>query len=105
MSAQKIATVLFFLLAFFVGGSNIYYSFNKKAEIVVIPTDKPDLKKYWKSVVAKNPNYRDGYLELFKLEAAEGNYFEAYNALSQAKKVDPNSQKVKEYEDKALSLF
>lgn len=105
MPAKKFATAVFFSLAFLIGTANILYSISKKAEVVTLKADSPDLKSYWKSVVAKNPNYRDGYLELFKLEAAEGNYFEAYNALSQAKKIDPNSEKVKEYENNSLSLF
>lgn len=57
---------------------------------------------FWKTIVTETPSYRDGWLELARLEMELGDKSEARKYLNQAKTIDPNNSEVKELEAKLL---
>lgn len=46
----------------------------------------------WEKIVAENPNYRDGWLQISALYAKIGNKDKAQEALWRAKIIDPNNE-------------
>lgn len=59
---------------------------------------------FWKTFVAENPNYIDGWIQLADLEHQLGHNSQAYYDMQIAKSIDPNSEKVQKLED-SLSFF
>jgi hypothetical protein len=48
----------------------------------------------WEEIVGKNPDYRDGWLQLCVSYLEQGNKVKAREALQMAKTLDPNNEKV-----------
>lgn len=63
---------------------------------VIIKTEKEDNERlaFWRDFVQKNPSYYDGYLELARQEALEGNEDETRKVLGRADEIFPNAEKV-----------
>lgn len=51
--------------------------------------------EYWTTFLESYPTYKDGWLELAKLEYQRGNLEKARLSLQKAENVDPNSEEVK----------
>lgn len=100
----KIIRIVFILFIIFLIPINIYVAVSKRPEVVLVEKQEDNFKQYWQNVIAKNPTYRDAYIELVKIALKEGNYKEAREALTMAEKIDPNSEKVKEYYPKVLGI-
>lgn len=82
------------------------YFANRKPEIKVLGS-QIDLEKeeqFWQDVVTHTPTYRDGWIELAKIEAEKGNALKAQIHLSRALEIDPNYQLTKEQDAKHLSF-
>jgi hypothetical protein len=53
---------------------------------------------YWEELLNNHPDYFPGWLELAKLEYANGKADRAHEALVNARKINPNSQELKTME-------
>ena len=81
------------------------FSLLKVQEVKVLGVESsPDSERtYWQKIVNQNPTYRDGFIELARVEAEMGN-FEASNVyLGKAKEIDPNSLNLLKTEIELLS--
>jgi hypothetical protein len=58
---------------------------------------------FWEGFLKQNPTYLKGWLELTNLEIERGNKAAANLYLEKAKSIEPNSEEIKQLEDK-LSL-
>ncbi|KKQ95211.1 MAG: hypothetical protein UV74_C0001G0116 [Candidatus Woesebacteria bacterium GW2011_GWB1_43_14] len=84
------------IIALSVGNAATLLNKQTGAETYSLLTDELN---YWKRVVYTHPDYRDGYLEIAKIEMALGNTNEAENYLKIAEIENPNSEKVKNFEN------
>ena len=50
--------------------------------------------RYWQDVLAKHPDYRDGYIQLASLAYDNGNLTQTHAYLAQAQTLDPNNTTV-----------
>ena len=53
---------------------------------------------FWQNFLVIYPTYEAGWIEIAKIEIQKQNYTEALWALSKAKEINPNSEKVKNLE-------
>lgn len=51
-------------------------------------------KTYWENVVADNPTYMDGWIELSRIYKSLGDTSSSQKALNEARKINPNSDKL-----------
>ena len=56
-------------------------------------------KLYWQGLLATNPTYLDGWIELANVQLKLGEKEEARLSLAQAKNINPNSLKTKNLEE------
>jgi tetratricopeptide (TPR) repeat protein len=59
----------------------------------------------WEKVVAKHKDYRDGYLELARLEYRTGDIGKAKEYLNKVFAIDPNSKEGREFEKILFSNY
>lgn len=79
-------------------GANIQ-SLTSSKKVLGTNTDTTPLikqKVYWEGIVAKNPTYRDGYLELALINQTLGDKDASLKFYEKAKSIDPNSDKIKQ---------
>ncbi len=76
-------------------------SFISKQKVLGATIDTTPLqneKSYWQNMIATNPSYIDGYLEVAKVDVELGNKIEAQSFINKALILDPNSSKIPEVE-------
>ena len=54
---------------------------------------------FWQELLAKNPTYFDGWIELAGLSFEAGDKETGYSALNKARQINPNSEKLKMLEE------
>lgn len=52
-------------------------------------------KKYWESLLLQHPTYFEGWIEMARIEFSLGNINSFFAALEEARKINPNSEKLK----------
>lgn len=82
---------------------NINNSLNKNVEVLGIKTSPENERVYWKNIVEENPTYRDGFIELARIETEMGEQEASNKALDKAKLIDPNSVNLLRVERELLS--
>lgn len=82
------------LLILILTALNLYTFNHKKTEVLGVKEDPVSELNYWQKIVNQNPSYRDGWIQLAKVESEMGNDSKANNYLQIAKSIDPNSTKV-----------
>lgn len=95
-SSAKLLFFVFIIVILLLTAYNLRLYFAKQS---VLGTEKSleNLSQeinFWESMVTQYPTYRDGWLNLAKLEFYRGNKDYAYSWLFVAKRIDPNSQEV-----------
>lgn len=63
----------------------------KTIRVLGVETSPDTERLYWENIVEKNPTYRDGFIELAKIETERGNTVASEKLLEKAKLIDPNS--------------
>jgi len=91
-------TLAFYLLIFSISLSNVVVFLDNSQETKIINTLEDELS-YWKRVVHTYPSYRDGYLEIARIEYLLGNYYSSRESLETARLKNPNSIKVTNVEN------
>lgn len=90
---KRIILALFFCLIslFFLGKEN---RLNSQKALGLQTQLKADQKRIyeWEQIIAENPNYRDGWLQIAALYTKVGNKDKAREALRHAKTIDPNNE-------------
>ncbi|KKR00092.1 MAG: hypothetical protein UT24_C0017G0018 [Candidatus Woesebacteria bacterium GW2011_GWB1_39_12] len=71
-----------------------FYLFKENREVLGTTTETSNEIGFWYDFLANNPTYKDGWLELARLEYDEGNLASAKESLEQAEKIDPNSEEL-----------
>ena len=71
-----------------------FYLFKENREVLGTKTETSKEITFWYDFLANNPTYKEGWLELAKLEYERGNFASAKEALEQAEKIDPNSEEL-----------
>ncbi len=64
---------------------------NEKVVVLGVKTSPIEELSYWQELVAKNPTYRDGYIQIARIEIEMGDVEASSVALQTAKAIDPNS--------------
>ena len=52
-------------------------------------------KDYWQSLLLEHPTYFEGWIEIARIEFSLGNVNSFFGALEEARKINPNSEKLK----------
>ncbi len=92
--------IFFLLVLSFLNFTVLQY---KRVSVLGVKTSPEDELIYWKTIVEKSPTYRDGYIELARIEFEMGDKLSANNNLEIAKKIDPNSLNLLKTELEVLS--
>ncbi len=87
ISLSSLFTVLILLLSLF----NLNKIFTPaKPQVLGVKVDLAAEKKYWQDLTAQNPTYRDGYVELAKIECELKEIAACQSDLEKARALDPN---------------
>jgi len=73
--------------------------FNENKKVLGISTNLKNKEKeirFWENIVVNHPSYRDGWINLAKIELFYGNRDYAIAWFENAQKIDPNSASVAE---------
>ena len=92
-SAKQNKTAIFFIIIISLLTLNNFININNSKNKIII-NNLDDELSYWKRIVYTYPSYRDGYLEIARLEALLGNTSSSSESLSVVKNNEPNSNKV-----------
>lgn len=87
-------SVIFFLLSLSIFNLSVFM--NSTSSITYAKIDNTAKHaEFWKSFLEIHPDYIEGWIELYKLESKQGNLLLAEEALTNAERLDPNSEEIK----------
>lgn len=76
----------------------LYKAFEQKSIIEARHTALEEDLKYWQEIQKKHPEYRDAYIKLAVISYSLGNSTQARQYISEALKLDPNSEEAQKLE-------
>jgi hypothetical protein len=74
--------------------SSNFKTYVNRLNVLGAETESPIQVKnieYWDNLLKKNPTYFEGWIQLSKLEKANGNPLRSFECLNKARSINPNS--------------